>query len=113
MSKTREERLHRALAEVYMDDAPETLHAEEAYGWMLGYNDAVLALREFILVWQPIETAPKDGRYVLLMIPAWYHPPRWRVARWKDTGATSGFEGYYGPEPTHWMPLPPPPAQED
>lgn len=63
--------------------------------------------------WRPIETAPKDGRYILLLKPAWYHAPRWFVARWQDTGLTAGWQHYYGPEPTHWMPLPPPPAQED
>jgi len=75
--------------------------------------------------WQPIETAPKDGTWVLLFVPAeipdedrgrhicagqWSDqlngrtaPPRWMFA-WFD----GGYYGYAGP-PTHWMPLPEPP----
>jgi hypothetical protein len=72
--------------------------------------------------WQPIETAPKDGRYFLAgnAHGAW-------IAHW-DPEAVSGYrfehpwrsrmlnhwhmplEGRYEP-PTHWMPLPAAPAQ--
>lgn len=64
--------------------------------------------------WQDISTAPLDGEHVLLIghlkrdYPsvgfffngtwwAWFHPKE---------PMTSGME------PTYWMPLPPPPAQE-
>jgi len=57
--------------------------------------------------WKPIETAPKDGRRVLLYWPHWAHYP------------IVGLYGVYGwasevalakePGPTHWMPLPKPP----
>jgi hypothetical protein len=78
--------------------------------------------------WQPIETAPKDGTWVLLSgggidygwgggtIPTAVvgqytdylnggtKKPHWQFA-WYDGG-------YYGEylEPTHWMPLPAPPV---
>lgn len=60
--------------------------------------------------WQPIETAPKDGRRVLLWSAAWHDDP--------SSGWFGGVRGWYlayeaGPfkhQPTHWMPLPPPPA---
>lgn len=75
-------------------------------------------------VWQPIETAPKDGTWVLLsgcdILYGWdgdstpgavvgqytellngrHIRPRWQFA-WYD----SGYYGEYE-HPTHWMPLP-------
>lgn len=62
--------------------------------------------------WQPIETAPKDGRPILLFggysggginIGAWGGS---RPASWRD-GHSMGRQF---PRPcTHWMPLPEPP----
>jgi hypothetical protein len=62
--------------------------------------------------WQPIETAPKDAGSLVV-----WNGERYAVAEWTD---------YYGwwekrkdplgepygirPQPTHWMPLPPPPS---
>ena len=65
--------------------------------------------------WQPIETAPKDGRDFLV----WNRENRVRKARWyerssSDLGVSlyegdgvNSFKG--GIQPTHWMPLPAPP----
>lgn len=64
------------------------------------------------MTWQPIETAPVDGTRVLLFVPPY--------------GAMSGHFDKYGTgrrwnahsainreaQPTHWMPLPEPPALE-
>lgn len=57
--------------------------------------------------WQPIDTAPHDGTALLLFHPEW------------DTllvglhyAETAGWQSSCGDlldEPTHWMPLPPPP----
>jgi hypothetical protein len=91
-------------------------------------NDALLvnALREeckmykSLTQWQPIETAPKDGTQLLL-----YCGDEWcgilvghygELITWDDitgneeveTCWQSGLEKYC---PTHWMPLPKPPAQ--
>lgn len=82
-------------------------------------------------MWQPIETAPKDGSFVMLHVPkglesgavtvgAYYNC---RGERNEDGRFAKGWwDGWLGMdadivsswcEPTHWMPLPPPPAQVD
>lgn len=73
--------------------------------------------------WQPIATAPKDGRWVLLsggrIEYGWDRetkPPA--VVGQAVNGGEDGWQfawydsGYYGEyeDPTHWMPLPAPPA---
>jgi hypothetical protein len=69
--------------------------------------------------WQPIETAPKDGTTVLGWIPRLGYVARqdcvpmnwsgWGGGVWENT--TSGHK--LGTEPTHWMPLPPPPSTQE
>ncbi len=88
--------------------ALQTLHGKDP-----DYDDGVdarailAALRTAGLVieqgWQPIETAPRDGREVLLWVHGiyvigWYHRGEWR----------HGPKGY-AVSPTHWRPLPTPP----
>ena len=76
--------------------------------------------------WQPIETAPKDGTQIDVWakgyrIPdvKWGTPPHVCYGGYCDSCPTR--ECWYdanglaldedsGEEPTHWMPLPPPPA---
>jgi hypothetical protein len=62
------------------------------------------------LLWQPIETAPKEGEYLVYM-PAERHPIQ--VARYHPNVKVIGnvFAFDLSP-PTHWMPLPAPPTQE-
>jgi len=75
--------------------------------------------------WQPIETAPQDGTCAVLYFPQHAHEGfdgldyRYRLAiyrdgRWRDQGTNhDSFEGVdpsYDDTPTHWRPLPPPPA---
>jgi hypothetical protein len=92
-------------------------------------NDALLinALREECkmyksrLEWQPIETAPKDGTYLLLntryseIVIGWFgkdlNIENYNGWLYGDgDGYSTGY--YYNPiNPTHWMPLPKPPTQ--
>lgn len=69
--------------------------------------------------WQPIETAPKDGSF----IDIWVTGPDekgWRETDfyWNGRNFVTDFEGMHilpGSAiyiPTHWMPLPPPPASD-
>ena len=64
--------------------------------------------------WQPIETAPKDGTFILTFCgggEAWCPTiSRWNGDGWGDEHSTFHIQGLN--YPTHWMPLPPPPTQE-
>jgi hypothetical protein len=70
--------------------------------------------------WQPIETAPKDGRLVRLRNAEYYRPDllwEWRKGRrqWETVHFTpmrkvrAKWNDAHG-GPTEWMPLPPPPS---
>lgn len=60
--------------------------------------------------WQPIESAPKDGRWVLT---TWLGQPHRCEAMRYEAGDWYWFEGDCTTvAPTHWRPLPNPPLQE-
>lgn len=81
-------------------------HAEQ---WPQGNREnAVMLWNQRIPVWQPIETAPKDGTEILgLKIHG--DEARYYLLSWQKYGG--GFEDSegFGSESTHWMPLPEPP----
>jgi hypothetical protein len=73
--------------------------------------------------WQPIETAPRDGTWIIVAGTSKVDPDynvlfseygddavgmsiaKWDARQWRDQ-----WDDYYGPDcPTHWMPLPEPP----
>jgi hypothetical protein len=63
--------------------------------------------------WQPIETAPKDGTQIIgFRWPCEDNRKAWphmcSIAHW-DGFNWRWMNGHYLP-PTHWMPLPEPPA---
>ena len=69
--------------------------------------------------WQPIETAPKDGRYIFIFLPTSLRdtafPVNPRKAQWQtelDEWSVDGLLSSTAPQPTHWMPLPKPPKGE-
>ena len=58
--------------------------------------------------WQPIETAPRDGKLIVV-----YTKGIIDIAFWNgplEYWATFAF--YQSKRPTHWMPLPEPPEEE-
>ena len=65
---------------------------------------------------RPMETAPKDGRYILLFGDSGYTttPFRCQVCRWypeyrpRDPWVSHSNDCFSdgGSEPTHWLPLP-------
>jgi hypothetical protein len=78
--------------------------------------------------WQPIETAPRDGKSVLLFYPdqepaerlvvGWfenfgpYEKEMGAAGMWSEGGYVSkdgSIVGGTGPHPTHWLPIPEPP----
>lgn len=63
--------------------------------------------------WQPIETAPKDGNRVLLWNRDWAAPFAGQfygeaAGGWRLDYRIAPFTH----QPTHWMPLPPAPAEQ-
>lgn len=75
-------------------------------------------------MWQPIETAPRDGTVILLARGAGVYAAYWHPAKgcavvaehdkkfpWAFIDPTNGWNGYSDDKngPTHWMPLPEPP----
>jgi len=62
--------------------------------------------------WRPIETAPKDGAFVLVWDEGRIYVAHFRAASLVEKWWVP-FD-YHGVDPTHWMPLPESPiATED
>ena len=76
------------------------------------------AQRQAAPTWQPIDTAPKDGTWILLAADSGYTttPLRVSVCQWSFDTYHSFWRDHScdnfrddGDEPTYWMPLPPVP----
>ncbi len=74
------------------------------------------------LVWQPIETAPKDGRGIIVIDMTAKTPEAgmgyWAGNVWSCVDPTPGegidlatIQAITWVSPTHWMPLPPAPEK--
>jgi hypothetical protein len=82
--------------------------------------------------WESIETAPRDGRAILVMRDIWPGSPTGRALEcnghntyvaewWSEAGGTGEWTCYmdavHDPrcpiDPTHWQPLPKPPSAMD
>ena len=95
-----------------------------AVGWST-VIDAMLAFAQQPEGWRPIETAPKDGEPILIWKPNERMVGEYMMAAYWDNSDEPGFvpvggqhkQGYLSsvtgtPQgyPTHWRPLPAPPA---
>lgn len=75
-----------------------------------GKPQAEPAIKESLAAqWQPIESAPKDGRAILLANPDGSCAVGWFKFRGHTTGWTDG-DTFNMTWPTHWMKLPTPPG---
>ena len=61
--------------------------------------------------WQPIETAPKDGRLILAATPRATDFSGFFVVYWSGPDENWLYSVGRWIKPTHWMPLPAPPVQ--
>ena len=66
--------------------------------------------------WRPIESAPRDDTRILVWRPrASEFCPNVGVDRWRMINCKKPYEGWAMSstvsQPTHWMPLPPPPQE--
>ncbi len=61
--------------------------------------------------WMPISTAPKDGTDILAYQKWEDGPERILVMRWDEKGGwRTNVHSFVRFDPTHWQPLPSPPA---
>ena len=68
--------------------------------------------------WLPIDSAPKDGSYILLFTSHGIAECYWDYDRWEQTACYSTYDGWGGSvrvygTPTHWMPSPVPPEEPE
>ncbi len=91
-------------------------------GYVLGdvkCADVAAALRSPADGWRDIESAPKDGTRILLFATKWSSDPIF-TAHWscfRDSPEKDNWLDDRGSfmdhrEPSHWMPIPSPPAEE-
>lgn len=127
-----------ALAKDLADEIEADLDGRPEKGTLLCLSNAEARALAALLrgvVWQPIETAPKDGTRILLASSAVSEagkPAEWTISvgqwvpefeiasypddgllyrgAWSDfTVASWGYQEFTELSPTHWMPLPAPP----
>ncbi len=84
-------------------------------GEMVPIVDVVARLNESeARQWQDISTAPRDGTPILIwedigQFNAGYDDTRYSIGYWRPRGGW-GNRNNYDVNPTHWMPLLPPPT---
>lgn len=111
--------LQAAEAEAEMGCDPDGCKAHiEAFSARAEAAEAEVSKLKAQVEWQPIETAPRDGRAILIAAYGAVHIVRWahsmrsrRSARSFPWLADEGGNAWRDDVPTHWRPLPAPPSQ--
>lgn len=100
-------------------ELPEPIRIYAEYGWKAAWPRAyqasrLAALEESQPKWLPIETAPRDGTWILVAGPdqtgAGRMVCRMVAEAWGWESADDGYGAYI--QPTHWMALPANPTTE-
>ena len=85
----------------------------------------ITAIRDTLqsMQWQPIESAPRDGTYILLLMvdgnveKGYFQKSKYNAFHGffivnNGDYTDGGYGSDYKCEPTHWMPLPTPPQKD-
>lgn len=65
--------------------------------------------------WQPIDTAPMDGRVIVtdgFVVGEAAYYSAYEGWWWAGSHPLDATDGQLAYDPTHWMPLPPPPKDD-
>lgn len=92
------------------EELPACFDSGTSLDFVNGYNAGLAAVPEREYGWQPIETAPKDGTWVLLAEDNEVFAGHWAEGEWRDYGDI-GCNGITEVQPRLWMPLPKLPVQ--
>ena len=69
-----------------------------------------------MMKWLPIDSAPKDGSYILLFTQYGIAECYWNYDHWEQIACYSTYDGrgdvVLHDTPTHWMPIPPYPVDD-
>lgn len=118
---------HRDAVRIQADHGSDLLSANRVTA-LLGHITALTTERDALReanAWQPIETAPRDGTKILVFT----HRENVEISKWFESyfdeyepvEGTEYFrkvrrkytEGWNSNTPTHWRPLPAPPAEKE
>lgn len=108
----------RADPEVRMGDADGVVEQRVNTEWVhyVDQAKAAIAAMQPAPQWKWIGSAPRNGTCVLLWIPAEDGRHAYIASGWYESGVfdnrwyAAPDENPLSPQPTHWMPLPTPPA---
>ena len=79
-------------------------HEEPFYGQELIRRLA--AALESLTAWRPMETAPRDGTFIIAIWEQYKPEPLYHITRYVDGGWIGAAKSF---PPTAWLPLVPPP----